>query len=295
MSNARPGRPPAVKPHSHDHIDDTRLSWWRRRHLRSILDEIGCASLTTGLEVGVGGGHWAATLFGCFADPARICGVDIERHWAEVSNSYLERHMPQHRYTALLGRANYLALPDASFDIVTCQTLLMHLADPAAAVTEMVRVLKPGGFLLVAEPMNQINMAAVAHGLASFQHQASATLWAVWGAYHEAQRRRHGHDHNIAASLPTYLAAEPRLTDLRGFCSDVVQITTPEAGEFDKLARELRRSRTVKLITDMGLSPADIDAADAALQDIIADLTERSVSIASPTPQVLFAARKTAD
>ena len=43
---------------------------------------------------------------------------------------------------------------DASFDFVTCQTLLIHLAEPRRAIAEMVRVVRPGGRIAVAEPNN---------------------------------------------------------------------------------------------------------------------------------------------
>src|SRR5262249_1726115 len=42
-----------------------------------------------------------------------------------------------------------------SFDLVTCQTVLIHVADPRAAIREMLRVTKPGGQIIVAEPNNK--------------------------------------------------------------------------------------------------------------------------------------------
>jgi len=39
--------------------------------------------------------------------------------------------------------------PDASFDIVTCNSVLHHLADPLAALNEIARVAKPGGAVLL--------------------------------------------------------------------------------------------------------------------------------------------------
>ena len=38
--------------------------------------------------------------------------------------------------------------------MVTCQTVLLHVKDPQAAIKEMLRVLKPGGLIAVAEPNN---------------------------------------------------------------------------------------------------------------------------------------------
>ena len=41
-------------------------------------------------------------------------------------------------------------VPDASFDIVVCREGLMFALDPARAVAEIVRVLRPGGRVAVA-------------------------------------------------------------------------------------------------------------------------------------------------
>lgn len=49
------------------------------------------------------------------------------------------------------GDALSLPFEDESFDAVVCQTVLIHLGDPAGAVGEMSRVLKPGGTFMAAE------------------------------------------------------------------------------------------------------------------------------------------------
>jgi ubiquinone/menaquinone biosynthesis C-methylase UbiE len=46
--------------------------------------------------------------------------------------------------------AEFLELPDASFDVVLCALGLMYFPDPSRALAEMRRVLKPGGRLVVA-------------------------------------------------------------------------------------------------------------------------------------------------
>lgn len=46
-------------------------------------------------------------------------------------------------------RADRLAFADGTFDAVTCLEALEFMPDPRKAIAEMVRVLKPGGVLLV--------------------------------------------------------------------------------------------------------------------------------------------------
>jgi SAM-dependent methyltransferase len=47
-----------------------------------------------------------------------------------------------------------LPFADASFDVVTCQTVLIHVRDPIETLREMVRVVKPGGAVICVEPCN---------------------------------------------------------------------------------------------------------------------------------------------
>ena len=47
------------------------------------------------------------------------------------------------------GQAAGLPFPDASFDLVTCNSVLHHLVDPLGALNEMARVVKPFGAILV--------------------------------------------------------------------------------------------------------------------------------------------------
>jgi demethylmenaquinone methyltransferase / 2-methoxy-6-polyprenyl-1,4-benzoquinol methylase len=51
------------------------------------------------------------------------------------------------RVHLLIGRGEQLPFPDGTFDAVTFTYLLRYVADPAATVAELARVVRPGGVL----------------------------------------------------------------------------------------------------------------------------------------------------
>lgn len=50
------------------------------------------------------------------------------------------------------GTAESTGLPDASFDVVLCTQVLEHCMNPWAAVREIHRIVKPGGYAIVSAP-----------------------------------------------------------------------------------------------------------------------------------------------
>ncbi len=80
--------------------------------------------------------------------PGEVVGVDREEqplHPARRAAS--DQGVDNVRFVT--GDAYRLEYPDASFDVVHAHQLLQHLSDPVAALIEMRRVCKPGGYLAV--------------------------------------------------------------------------------------------------------------------------------------------------
>lgn len=139
--------------HSALYFGETRDDWWNLDHLRLLARRWQLEGVREALDVGCGIGHWSRLLARMLPAPLAITGVDREARWVDEAR----RRSPSAGGVSLAFRqGDALALPfaDASFDLVSCQTVLIHLADPAAALAEMARVLRPGGHLLVAEPNN---------------------------------------------------------------------------------------------------------------------------------------------
>ena len=61
-----------------------------------------------------------------------------------------------------------IPVPDASFDAVMCIEVLEHVPDPNRAITELTRVLKKGGYLIVTAPFCSITHFAPYHFATGF-------------------------------------------------------------------------------------------------------------------------------
>ena len=151
------------QPHSAEWFGEQRDYWWNRDFLDLMARRWRLSEATSLADIGCGLGHWSRLLYPYLRPPARLAGVDLEPRWvAEVSEKF-HRAFPDVAPELISfhqADAARLPLPDASFDVVTCQTVLMHLADPLAALKEMLRILRPGGLLVCVEPNNFWNLVA---------------------------------------------------------------------------------------------------------------------------------------
>lgn len=93
------------------------------------------------LDVGAGTGRLARTLARQPNFHGHLIGLDPAQR--------MLAHAAAPHTTLLLGRGETLPFPDASFDAVACLETLEFTARPATVLAECVRVLRPGGTLLL--------------------------------------------------------------------------------------------------------------------------------------------------
>ena len=100
------------------------------------------------LEIGFGTGKFAALLLGAVAG-AFVAGVDPSATMVAVANS--RRGIREHpeRVDLQEGTAEHLAWPNGRFDAVVALHSFQFWPDPARALAEIRRVLKPGGRLVL--------------------------------------------------------------------------------------------------------------------------------------------------
>ena len=117
---------------------------------RKQLDVLGInANGKRVLDVGCGPGNLLVALS---ADtPELLVGVDVDTIFLRVGHSEIEKLIEKSAITPALLRAVLPTLPfaDASFDLVTCFLVMPHVPDDRVALTELARVLKPGGVLAI--------------------------------------------------------------------------------------------------------------------------------------------------
>ncbi len=116
--------------------------WWSNRYFARLARRHG-ASHGRVLELGCGMGHLLAWL----ADRFCVVGCDINA-WAL---SQARRNVPTGNF-ALISMDQTYAFPPASFDIVIAKHVVEHLHHPEQAISEMSRVLKCGGLLVLVTP-----------------------------------------------------------------------------------------------------------------------------------------------
>ncbi len=217
-------------------------NYWFRRHevvYRRLLQR--CAGREV-LEAGAGEGY-GADLIATVA--TRVIGLDYD----ESAVAHIRARYP--RVEMLHGNLAELPLPDASVDVVVNFQVIEHLWDQGQFVAECLRVLRPGGVLLMSTPnritftpdsdtplnpfhTRELNAAELTELLTA----QGFTMEAMLGVYHGAGLReldaRHGGS-IIAAQIDRAVADLPWPADL---LTDVAAVTIDDFDLLDSAAAD---------------------------------------------------------
>ena len=209
-----------VHGHSEDYFGDYRDYWWNSDFVQLMAARLRWGAARRILEVGSGAGHWTRTIAPHLSRGCRLTAIDSDPKWADSNASWVPSLATQGlEVTIQHAGVEAIPFPDAEFDFVTCQTVLIHVADPRASIAEMLRVLKPGGLFVCAEPDNFGTYA----GATSLSDCSSLEDEAAAFKFNLAQQRGRkalGHgDASLGGVLPGLLA-DFGLTDVQVHLSD---------------------------------------------------------------------------
>ena len=134
----------------------------RTERARVVAPAVGRV-LEVGAGTGLGLDHYPAavtSVVACEPDPAMRRRLAARAAKAAMPVTVLDRGLPG------------LGLPDGSFDTIVCVLVLCTVADPAATLAELRRLLAPGGALLFLEHV-------LGRGPVARVQQAAAPAWAL--------------------------------------------------------------------------------------------------------------------
>ncbi len=114
---------------------------WRR----AMVDAVVAAEPATVLDVATGSAGVALQI--AARSDAQVTAVDLTAQMLQVGAANVVRRGQHRRVHLVQASADRLPFADASFDAVSFTYLLRYVADPAATVRELARVLRPGGVL----------------------------------------------------------------------------------------------------------------------------------------------------
>ena len=143
--------------HSELFFGDYRDYWYNKDFLDLMAKRWNLGRFSSMLDIGCGVCHWSLLLTPYLKPNASITGYDNDIKWAGGNEEIKKKFKSFNANLDFVkGDAHRLPFDDNSFDLVTCQTVLIHLENPEEALREMKRVVKKGGIVICAEPNNLV-------------------------------------------------------------------------------------------------------------------------------------------
>jgi SAM-dependent methyltransferase len=136
------------------HLDALLPGFSRRRHLRTLDQALRHASAAGDvLEVGSGSGRLSELMADARGD-WRFTLVDRSAHARRFAAAIHASRGTGARVRCVQGDLARLPAPSASAGLVIAAEVLEHAPDPARSTQELLRVLRPGGWLAVSVPID---------------------------------------------------------------------------------------------------------------------------------------------
>lgn len=120
----------------------------RKRGLEIISGVDNCKTVA---DIGCGIGTMSLQLSRALGPHCKIIGLDIDEDMVRGAIARSKNSNSDSLPSFLHGDAQHIPLVSAAVDVCWCERVLQHLGNPIAAINEMIRIIKPGGRLVIAE------------------------------------------------------------------------------------------------------------------------------------------------
>jgi len=119
---------------------------WRRRAIRKIARNISPSGI---LDVATGTGDLAIAALKL--SPRKVTGIDISENMLEIGREKISRTGLDGTIELLAGDSENILFDDGSFDVAMVAFGVRNFSDPLKGLTEMCRVVRSGGMIMVLE------------------------------------------------------------------------------------------------------------------------------------------------
>ncbi|PTM24089.1 bifunctional demethylmenaquinone methyltransferase/2-methoxy-6-polyprenyl-1,4-benzoquinol methylase [Lactobacillus sp. PFC-70] len=163
---------------------------WRHR----VMDAMQVSPGSFALDLCCGTGDWTIALAQAAGPAGHVVGLDLSREMLAVADQKVRAAHLQGQIALHQGDAMHLNYPDNTFDVVTIGFGLRNVPDAQQVLSEMVRVVKPGGQVVCLETSQPTNPVVHAGWQLYFGHLVPLMGRVVahhYQAYNYLQRTTH--------------------------------------------------------------------------------------------------------
>ncbi|MFO7657065.1 MAG: bifunctional demethylmenaquinone methyltransferase/2-methoxy-6-polyprenyl-1,4-benzoquinol methylase UbiE [Bacteroidales bacterium] len=123
--------------------------YWRKKALRFLKDKDHAGIL----DVATGTGDFAIQAYKML-QPDMVTGIDISEKMLAYGKQKIAKKLPGAKISLITGDSEDLEFNDHTFDAVTVAFGVRNFENPEKGLSEINRVLKPGGWLVILEFSN---------------------------------------------------------------------------------------------------------------------------------------------
>ncbi|MGZ3787774.1 MAG: class I SAM-dependent methyltransferase [Bacteriovorax sp.] len=168
--------------HGFSPVEQDRLRRQARFAEHTIYQNVNFSSTKKVLEVGCGVGAQSEILLRRFPD-LHLTGIDLsEKQLSAAKESLAKLEFAKGRYELQQMSAEDLKFDSESFDGAFLCFVLEHVPDPRRVLSEVRRVLNPGGVVYITEVLNS----------SFFLDPYSPNVWKYWMAFNDYQYDQKG-------------------------------------------------------------------------------------------------------
>lgn len=115
--------------------------------IHTFMEDLACKPGSSVLDLGCGAGLVSVALA---REGYRVYGIDISPRMIEQALQLAAEHQITSRVISFdVGNVEHIALGDTAVDAILCRNVLDFVPSPGTALSEIGRVLKPGGRLVL--------------------------------------------------------------------------------------------------------------------------------------------------